>query len=96
LYLPYCTERFSEFENTKSGLETVTKNVEKNVPREQSDKLWKDAAEAFQTPEATIKASPNDAAYVLCRQMSNVAVALIRELAPTTPAQRAPPRKKDF
>jgi len=95
--LQVCAERFSEFNNARSGLKDVLKNKEAGLPREQVERIWNATAEKFKQLEAVLKVNGDAQLYTTCQQNSEYVAGLIL-LVPGLggASQDAPLRKKDF
>jgi hypothetical protein len=95
--LQVCAERFTQFENVRSGLRDVLKSKETSLPPEQVERIWNATAEKFKQLEAVLKVVGDAQLYTECEQNSEYVAGLIL-LVPGMggPPQNAPLRKKDF
>ena len=95
--LQVCAERFTQFENTRSGLRDVLKSKETGLPREQVERIWNATAEKFKQLEAALKVTGDAQLYTECEQNSKYVAGLIL-LVPgmNGSSQNAPLEKEGF
>jgi hypothetical protein len=97
MMMQVCAERFTQFENTKSGLRDILKSKEAALSSEQVEGIWDATAEKFKTIEATMKVYADAQLYTECDQASNYVAGLIMLVPGMGGSTQGPPsRKKDF
>jgi hypothetical protein len=95
LTLQVCTERFPEFKEAKSGLESLIKGMETSLPAERVTVIWNDVAGKFRQTEPVLKMSSDYQQYIECDQIRNQVVGMVM-LYPGGNNIKNSLRRKDF